>query len=271
MGNVDLLIAKFYEKFVDFAPSLVSALVLLIIGIYSIRFIDKIIRKIMSKRNFEPTLINFLANFLFWTLRILLFVTVISQLGVGTSSLVAILGAAGLAVGLSLQGSLSNFAGGILIILFKPFKVGDVIEAQGVIGTVSQIQIFVTLVNTANNQVVFIPNGNLSNGIITNYSLLGYRRADLTFAISYQTDLKKVMGLIHNTMLENPNILTTPEPTVSIKQFSDNAILISVKPCATIENFNAICSDTLANCKYAFDDAGIDIQPFVMSHSKSDI
>lgn len=268
MENINTLGTQLYQKLIDFAPSLFSALLILVIGIYTIRFIDKIIRKLMNKRHFEPTLTNFLANFLFWTLRIILFITVFTQLGVGTSSFVAILGAAGLAVGLSLQGSLANFAGGILIVLFKPFRVGDTIEAQGVVGTVTEIEIFVTKINTINNQIVFIPNGNLSNGIITNYSILGFRRADLLFSISYDTNVSKVKQIIMDSMLNNPNILTNPEPTIVIKQLTDNAIQLSVRPCAHFQNFTSVCSQLYEDCLTAFEKAGIQIQPFFVNSNK---
>src|SRR5690349_17810254 len=174
---------KFINILIDYSPKLVAALLLLFIGIWTIRIINKVSRKIMVKRGIEPTLIEFLSDIIFWGLRIMLFIAVISKLGIESSSFVAILGAAGLAVGLSLQGSLSNFAGGMLIILFKPFKLGDTIEAQGVIGTVLEIQIFVTKLITGNNQTIFIPNGILSNGVITNNSMQGNRRADLLFSL----------------------------------------------------------------------------------------
>ena len=161
----------FITVLVDYSPKIISAFVILFIGLYAIRLINRFIRKLMIKRDLDPTLTKFLADILLWVLRVLLFVTFISNLGIETSSFVAILGAMGLAVGLSLQGSLSNFAGGMLIILFKPFKVNDTIEAQGVIGTVSEIQVFVTKLITANNQTIFVPNGSLSNGNIINYSL----------------------------------------------------------------------------------------------------
>lgn len=161
----------------------------------------------MVQRNLDPTLTRFLADILLWVLRVLLFVSFISKLGIETSSFVAILGAMGLAVGLSLQGSLSNFAGGMLIIVFKPFKVGDVIEAQGTIGTVSEIQIFVTKLINGNNQTIFIPNGSLSNGTITNYSMQGSRRADLTIAISYDTNIKKAKEIISEVLKNDQRIL----------------------------------------------------------------
>ena len=224
----------------------------------------------MIKRDLEPTLTKFLADILLWALRVLLFVTFISKLGIETSSFVAILGAMGLAVGLSLQGSLSNFAGGMLIILFKPFKVGNTIEAQGVIGTVSEIQIFVTKLITANNQTIFIPNGSLSNGTIINYSLQNSRRADLTIAISYETDIRKAKEIILSVLNSDPKILKTPAPDVSVKSLTDSGIQLAVRPWATNENFWSVYSDTLQNCKQAFDAAGISIQPFVMEFSKKE-
>jgi small conductance mechanosensitive channel len=223
----------------------------------------------MIKRELDPTLTKFLADILNWVLRVLLFVTFISNLGIETSSFVAILGAMGLAVGLSLQGSLSNFAGGMLIILFKPFKVGDTIEAQGVIGSVSEIQIFVTKLITANNQTIFLPNGSLSNGTIINYSLQGFRRADLTIAISYDTDIKKAKDIIAEVLKNNPKVLKTPAAEVSVKNLTDNAIQLAVRPWANNEDFGAVFAETLENCKSAFDAAGIVIQPFVKEFSKN--
>lgn len=259
----------FIKELIDYSPKVISAFVILFIGLYSIRLINRIIRKTMVKRDLDPTLTTFLADVLLWILRVLLFVTIISKLGVESSSFVAILGAMGLAVGLSLQGSLSNFAGGMLIILFKPFKVGHTIEAQGNIGTVSEIQIFVTKLINGNNQTIFIPNGSLSNGTIINYSLQGFRRADLTIAISYDTDIKKAKNIITNILSNNPKILKSPSPEVSVKNLTDNAIQLAVRPWANNEDFSAVFSETLESCKLAFDTAGIVIQPYVRESSKA--
>ena len=248
-----------WNAVLDYSPKIISAFLILIVGIYAIRLITRLIKKIMIKRELDPTLTKFLADILIWALRILLFIAFISKLGVETSSFVAILGAMGLAVGLSLQGSLSNFAGGMLIILFKPFKVGDTIEAQGQIATVLEIQIFVTKLVTANNQTIFIPNGILSNGTIINYSTQGQRRADLTIAISYETDIKKAKEIIAEVMRSNPKVLTTPAPEVGVKNLTDNAIQLAVRPWAKNEDFGAVFSETLENCKLAFDAAGIEI------------
>ncbi|HMK06638.1 MAG TPA: mechanosensitive ion channel domain-containing protein, partial [Flavobacterium sp.] len=213
---------KFIQALIDYSPKLIAALLLLFVGIWVIRIINKVSRKIMVKREVEPTLIEFLSDIIFWGLRIVLFIAVISKLGIESSSFVAILGAAGLAVGLSLQGSLSNFAGGMLIILFKPFKLGDTIEAQGVGGTVIDIQIFVTQLLTGNNQVIFIPNGALSNGTIINYSQLENRRTDLTIGISYDTNIKTAKDIITEILHQNPKILKHPAATVSVRELTDS-------------------------------------------------
>jgi len=258
---------EFFRVLVEYSPKLISAFIILFVGLYAIRIVNRVVKKIMVKRELDPTLSEFLSDILLWALRVLLFVTFISKLGIETSSFVAILGAAGLAVGLSLQGSLSNFAGGVLIILFKPFRVGDTIEAQGVIGTVTDIQIFTTKLVSGNNQTIFIPNSILSNGIITNYSVEGIRRADLHLAISYDTDIKKVKEMISQVMDSHPKILKEPEPTVTIKSLTDNAIQLAIRPWAKNEDFGQVSSDVIENCKAAFDEAGITIQPYVRGNS----
>ena len=257
-------VTKFIDVLVDYSPKLISAFIILFVGIYAIRLINRIITKVMVQRNLDPTLTKFLSDILIWALRILLFVTFISKLGIETSSFVAILGAMGLAVGLSLQGSLSNFAGGMLIIVFKPFKVGDTIEAQGVIATVVEIQIFVTKMLTGNNQTVFVPNGALSNGTIINYSMQGERRADLTFSISYDSDIKKAKDVLLDVLNKNPKVLKKPAPEVFVKNLSASSIDFAVRPWAKNVNYGAVFAETLENCKTALDEAGISIQPYTI-------
>lgn len=258
---------QFISILVDYSPKLISAFLILFIGLYVIRFINRMIRKIMVTRDLDPTLSKFLADILLWVLRVLLFVSVIDKLGIGTSSFVAILGAAGLAVGLSLQGSLSNFAGGMLIILFKPFRVGDSIEAQGVAGTVSEIQIFVTKLINGNNQTIFVPNGALSNGNIINYSIAGTRRADLNFTISYDADLKVAKEIFLNIMKNDPRVLQSPAPSVEVIALVDNGVRIAVRPWAKNKNYSAVYSDTLEQSKLQLEKAGIDLQPFMKESS----
>lgn len=247
----------------EYSPKLITALIILFIGLYVIRLINRLARRIMIKRELDPTLSRFLADSLLWALRILLFVTFISKLGIETSSFVAILGAAGLAIGLSLQGSLSNFAGGMLIILFKPFRVGDAIEAQNVAGTVSEIQIFVTKLITGNNQTIFIPNGILSNGVITNFSIGKNRRANLLFNVSYDTNIKIAKEIVMHVLEQHPKVLKNPAPTVVVNLLTDSAIQLAIRPWSKNIDFGEMTSDVLQQCKEAFDEAGIAIQPFV--------
>ena len=259
---------QFIKLLIDYSPKLISALIILFIGLYAVRLINRLVRKIMVKRELDPTLSNFLADSLLWTLRFLLFVTFISKLGIETSSFVAILGAIGLAVGLSLQGSLSNFAGGMLIILFKPFRVGDSIEAQGVAGTVSEIQIFVTKLITGSNQTIFIPNGILSNGVITNFSLGKNRRANLLLNISYETNIKTAKEIVMQVLENHPKVLKTPAPTVVVNLLTDAAIQLAIRPWSKNIDFGDMCSDVLEDCKEAFDTAGIVIQPIAKEVAK---
>ncbi len=258
---------QFVSVLVNYSPRLISSLLILFIGLYIIRLINRLIRKIMVKRDLDPTLTKFLADILLWVLRIVLFVAVIDQLGIGTSSFVAILGAMGLAVGLSLQGSLSNFAGGMLIIMFKPFRVGDFIEAQGVSGTVSEIQIFVTKLMSTNNQVIFVPNGALSNNNIINYSVAGTRRANITFTVAYDTDLKKVKQICQSIIEDDSRILSDPKPEVVVTGLVDNGVTMAVRPWATNSDFWNMYSDVLEKMKYDLYQAGVEIQPFVKEAS----
>lgn len=268
INYLDQYLSSFFKVLIDYSPKLISAILILFIGIWVIRLINNFARKIMIRRNVEPTLIEFLSDILFWGLRIILFIAVISKLGIESSSFVAILGAAGLAVGLSLQGSLSNFAGGMLIILFKPFKLGDTIEAQNVSGTVVDIQIFVTQLLTANNQAIFIPNGILSNGVIINYSQQHNRRTDLVFSVSYDTDIKQAREMLLSILENNPKVLQHPKPTVSISELTDSSIKFAIRAWSATTDFGEVSSEILENSKTAFDAAGISIQPFLKEFTK---
>lgn len=251
----------FITVLMEYSPRLISAAIILVIGWTAIKLTKKLIVRIMTKREMEPTLSKFLADILIWTLKILLFVTVISRLGVENSSFVAIIGAAGLAIGLSLQGSLSNFAGGVLIIMFKPFKAGDFIEAQGVMGTVNQIQIFVTQLITVDNQVIFVPNGSLSNGNIINYSYSDTRRADLTVGISYSSNIKLAKELAMQVLENHPSVLKNPAPMILVKELADSSINLAVRPWALLPDFFEMRSDVLEQIKIKFDENNIEI-PF---------
>lgn len=229
----------------EYSPKFVVAIVLLLTGLWATSVITKTAKKIMLRRKVELTLSNFIGNLIFWTLRVVLFVTVISKLGIETSSFVAILGAAGLAIGLSLQGSLSNFAGGILIVLFKPFKLGDTIETQGETGKVSEILLFSTKLITATNQVIYIPNAILSNGKIKNYSQLGVRRTDIVLKTSYQSDFNEIKNSLIHFTAHHESILQEPKPEVLINELSETSIVFTVKVWTKNKDFTQVNSDIL--------------------------
>lgn len=261
IGVLEQYINKFFNSILDYSPRFVSAMLLLFLGLYVIRLLNRLARKIMVQQDFDLTLSKFLASSLLWALRVLLFVTVISRLGIETSSFVAILGAAGLAVGMSLQGSLSNFAGGVLIILFKPFRVGDTIEAQNITGTVQEIQIFTTRLLAANNQTIFVPNGILSNGVIINYSMQGYRKADILLSISHDANLKQVKDIIMTVLSKNKFVLKDPEPVIFVKTINDNSVQLSIKPSANNDDFLTMNSQIMEQIKSALDENNIVYQP----------
>ncbi|SDW35964.1 small conductance mechanosensitive channel [Lutibacter oricola] len=256
-----------YKKYLDLASQFVQdnasrvifAILILIIGLWLVKKIVNITKKIMNKNGVDVTLQKFLGDLLSWVLKILIFITTISQLGVETTSFVAILGAAGLAVGLALQGSLANFAGGALIMIFKPFKVGDLIEAQGEIGAVKEIQIFVTKIISPGNKLVIIPNGILSNGNIKNYTEEGKLRVDLTIGVGYDEDIKQTKEVLMNVMLNNSKVLKDPAPTVNVSELADSSVNFAVRPWATPENYWDVYFETTEAVKIALDKAGIEI------------
>jgi len=256
-----------YQKYTDlaltfigqYALNVVVAILILIIGLWLTKKLIRISKKLMAKQGIDETLQKFLGDLLGWTLKILVFITAISQVGVETTSFIAILGAAGLAVGLALQGSLANFAGGALIMIFKPFKVGDLIEAQGEVGTVKEIKIFVTKMITPGNKLAIIPNGTLSNGNIKNYTEEGKLRVDLTFGIGYGEDIKKAKEVFMNVLKSNPNVLQEPAPSVNVSALADSSVNFAVRPWSTPENYWNVYFSVTEEVKLALDKEGIEI------------
>ena len=256
-----------YQKYLDIAMSLIEkyamnlviAFLILIVGLWLAKKIVKITKKLMAKRGIDVTLQKFIGDLVGWALKILIFITAISQLGIETTSFIAVLGAAGLAIGLALQGALANFAGGALIMIFKPFKVGDLIEAQGELGAVKEIQIFVTKLTSPENKLVIIPNGILSNGNIINYTEEGKLRVDLTFGVGYDEDIKKTKDVLMQVMLSNNNILKDPAPSVNVSELADSSVNFAVRSWATPENYWNVYFGILEEGKKALDKAGIEI------------
>lgn len=258
--KIDGYVEYFTNKLVTYVPNLVGAVITLIIGIIIIKLLRRLITGIVTKRpEHDPTVLKFLLDVLTWVLRILLFIQVIEQLGVKTTTFAAAIAAAGLAIGLSLQGSLSNFAGGLLIIMFKPFRIGDYIEAQGQAGTVSSIQIFSTKIITPNNQVIYLPNGTLSNNTIKNFSQEPLRRAEIILGVGYSSDLKLVKDTIMRVIESDTRILKEPAPAFEVRQLADSAINVAAMMWTERGNYGPVVSDFYANIKVAFDNAKIDI------------
>ncbi len=255
--HIERFLEQSYEALLRFSVKVAAALVVLIIGILVIRMLSSFARKIIKKRNPDPTVSGFLMNVFSWLLKILLFIAVISKLGIETSSFVAVLGTMGLAVGLSLQGSLSNFSGGLLIIMFKPFRVGDYIQAQGVEGTVRQIQIFNTQINNDNNQAIFIPNGILSNGTVINFSKEQNRRSNLSITVSASNDLAKVNQLFMDIIHNNDKVLKMPAPAVVLSELVGDTATFSIRPWALRPNFSAMNSEVLLALKDTIEKEGI--------------
>jgi len=240
---------------------LVYAVVILIIGLWIIKRIDKLVRKALGKKEIEPSLSSFLISLLDITLKILLVITIASMLGIQMTSFIAILGAAGLAVGMALSGTLQNFAGSVIILIFKPFKVGDFIEAQGHMGTVKEIQIFNTILNTPDNKQVIIPNGGLATGSMTNYSAMPTRRVDMKFGIGYSDDIDKARDILKRLLEEDERVLKDPAPFVAVQELGDSSVNFVVRPWVEAANYWGLYFDYTEKVKKSFDAEGISI-PF---------
>ncbi len=217
------------EYAIKYGTKVLLTLLLLIIGLRLIKITTKFLDKSFKRSNIDETIRPFLVNLLSWGLKILLFISVASMLGIETTSFVAIIGAAGLAVGLALQGTLANFAGGVLILIFKPFKVGDTIEAQGHLGTVQEIQIFITKILTPDNRVVVIPNGILSNGTLKNYTEKDFVRVDVAVGVSYSADLKKAKDALLAMLKADERSTKEPAPSVHVVALGDSSVNLIVR------------------------------------------
>ena len=252
---------KAMDMAVEYAPKVLLALIVLWIGNRLIKWIVKLLDRSLDKRGTDESLRGFLKSLVAGLLKVILIISVIQMLGVATTSFVAILGAAGLAVGLALQGTLANFAGGVLLLLFKPYKIGDLISAQGETGVVKDIQIFVTTLLTPENKTVIIPNGAMANGNITNFTTEGKIRVDLACGIGYGEDIKKAREVLMQVMNNDPNVLQDPAPSVSVSNLGDSSVDLAVRPWCNPEHYWDVYFDTLENGKTALDAAGIEI-PF---------
>lgn len=256
---------KYYDQGVELimqrGPKIILAILVLIIGLRLIKFAVKLINRAFESRNIDVTLRPFISNLINWVLKVLLIVTVADMIGIENTSFVAIIGAAGLAIGFALQGTLANFAGGVLILIFKPFKVGDLIEGQGHLGVVEEIEIFVTKILTPDNRLVIIPNGALSNGSLKNLTAKDSVRVDLTIGIAYDEDVKLARTLLVEVMKNHEKVVAEPAPFVGVAELADSAINLAVRPWCNPADYWDVYFDVLEGAKDALDKAGITI-PF---------
>jgi len=257
VSNAQIWIKKLIDLVLEWGPKALLAIALLIVGIIVINRIVRIMKRILNKREIDPTLVPFLSGMVNILLKTMLIISVIDIVGVKTTSFVAILGAAGLAVGLALQGSLGNFAGGVLIIIFKPYKLGDYIEAQGEAGTVKSIQIFNTVLTTPDNVLKIVPNGAMSSGIITNYSAQETRRLDLVYGISYSDDIEKARTVLKEMADADSRILQDPEPFIAVKELADSSVNLLVRIWCKKEDYWNINFDWQKDVKLRFDKEGL--------------
>lgn len=243
----------------EFGPKLLTAILIYIVGSWIVKKIIGALRKVMAKSKYDESLQKFLLNLISWTLKVFLILLVISQLGVDVTTFAAVIAAAGLAVGLALQGSLSNFAGGVLIMIFKPYKIGDLVEAQGVLGVVKEIQIFTTKLVSPENKLLIVPNGAMANGNIINYTAEGKIRVDTVIGVDYASDIKQTKDVLMEVLTSNPKVLQDPAPSVNVMELADSSVNFAVRPFCKPEDYWDVYFATYEGAKLALDKAGIEI------------
>ena len=257
MDKVNSLAGQFQQWMLHYGPKIVFAILIFVIGLTVINWASKLVAKSMKRKNVDASLQSFLASTVSVGLKVLLLITVAGMLGIETTSFVAIIGALGLAVGLALQGSLANFAGGVLILVFKPFKPGDLIESGGQTGVVQEIQIFNTVLLTPDNKTVILANGGVSNNTIINYSKHGNLRVDITMAISPDMDIAKAKEVALQVLKANDKVLAEPAPSVNVIKVGDGMVTLAIRPYTNQENYWDIFFGIQEQVKNAFDAHGV--------------
>jgi len=261
MPNWEIIVQKITDMTIQYLPKVLLAVVTLIIGFWIAKILTKILHKALEKAKVEVTLLKFLTNIISIMLKVLVIISVATMVGIQMTSFIAIMGAMAFAIGLAFQGSLSNFSGGILIILLKPFKSGDFIEAQGYMGTVDSIQIFHTVLKTVDNKKIIIPNGPLSNGNIVNFTAQDTRRNDWVFGIGYGDDFEKAKRLILDILEADERVLKDPAPFVRVGELANSSVNITVRSWVVLADYWDVHFDVIEKVKKSFDKNGISI-PF---------
>lgn len=257
MGNIST------DKFIDLIQSyglpLVWAIIIFIVGRIVARIISSTVAKMMGKANVDETLIKFAKNMIYIALMVFVILAALGKLGIETTSFAAIIAAAGLAIGLSLQGTLGNFAAGVMLILFRPFKVGDFVEAGGVAGVIEEIQIFSTKMKSGDNKEITVPNGQIIGSTITNYSAKETRRVDLVIGVGYDDDLKKVRTVLEDVLNSDERVLKDPAPTIGVLELGDSSVNFAVRPWVKSGDYWPTLFALQENIKIRFDEEGISI------------
>ncbi len=257
MENLETIMTMAKGLIIEYGINLIEAVIALVVGLWVVNMLVKQVGKVMVKREVDPSLIPFLKSVLNISLKAALVISIAGMVGIEMTSFVAILGAAGLAVGLALQGTLQNFAGGVMILLFKPFKVGDVIEAAGYVGGVKEIQIFNTILSTPDNKVIIIPNGNLANSSMVNFSTMETRRVDFSFGIDYGDDFEQAKSAIMELVNADSRILKDPEPFARVGELGDSSVNITVRRWVNSADYWDVHFDMIEKVKSTFDAKGI--------------
>ena len=258
MENVDID-ALINTYMVSWGIKIFMALAIFYIGRMVVGIIVRVVKKLLHSRDMDNILVSFLSSILRWVLLLFVIIAALSQLGVNTTSLVALLGAAGLAIGLSLQSSLSNFASGVMLIIFRPFTKGDFVEAGGATGVIDNISIFTTTMTTPDNKEIIVPNGAILGNNITNFSARATRRVDMVFGISYDDDIRKAKRLLEEIIAADERVLAEPAPVIVLGELADSSVNFLVRPWAKSEDYWGLLWDTTETVKIRFDEAGISI------------
>lgn len=260
-AEISALITKAISLSMEYAPRVVLAIITLIAGLWLIKRMTNLLEQAMIKAKMDVSLIPFISGLVSIGLKIIIVISVASMIGVQTTSFVAVLGATSLAIGLALQGSLSNFAGGVLILVLKPYKVNDLVKIDGYEGYVQEIQIFHTIFLTLDKQTIIMPNGKISNDTIINLSAKGYRRVDLEVGISYNDNVLHAQKIIHEVLSKHPLILKDPLPDVEVLRFGESSVDFAVRPYCQVDDYWDVYFDSYKEIKIALDANGISI-PF---------
>ncbi len=255
------LLAQGQTLAVEYGVQAVLAILIFYVGRMIARMVTNAIRKLMQKQETDKILESFVSNMAYWLMMTFVIIAAINQLGIQTTSLIAVMGAAGLAVGLALQGSLSNFAAGVLIVMFRPYRVGDYVEAAGVAGSVEQVQILSTVLKTPDNKKIIIPNSSIMSSIITNYSANDTRRVDLVFGVGYSDDLDKVRSILEEITGADDRIMKDPACVIQVHELADSSVNFVCRPWVSTADYWAVYWDLTEKVKKRFDQEGISI-PF---------